>query len=185
MRQSGPWLPRAQCLSGVETVTTKARSYRVLGSDLAVTRFSGTTSAVALEAADSWGTVDLRVTPGGRGGLKQKIDPVDLAVASGRENLAQALTLRLLTQVGALQPLGHASYGSRLVELIGRENNENTRNLARLYTIQAVEQEPRVRQLLDLAVETVPGQPDTIRIGFSVIPLNDDDPLALALEVTL
>ena len=163
----------------------KPKTYGVLGSDLALTRYSGTTSAVPLEAADSWGTVDLRIAPGGRGGVKQVVDPVDVAVAAGRENLAQALTLRLLTELGGLAPLGHPEYGSRLVELIGRENNQSTRNLARLYTIQAVEQERRVRKLLDLTAETVPGQPDTIRIGFSVLPVNDDDPLSLALEVTI
>jgi hypothetical protein len=49
----------------------------------------------------------------------------------------------------------------------------------------AIAQEPRVRQLLDLAVEPVTGQPSTIRVGFSVLPVDDNDPLALALEVTL
>jgi phage baseplate assembly protein W len=166
-------------------VAEKPHTYRVLGTDLAVTRYTGTTSAVPLEAADSWSTIDLRVARGGRGGLKQKADPVDLATVSGRDDLAQALTLRLLTPQGALAPLGHPEYGSRLVELIGRNNTDTTRNLARLYTIQAIQQERRVRQLRDLGVETVPGQPFTIRIGFSVVPMNDDEPLALALELTL
>jgi hypothetical protein len=71
------------------------------------------------------------------------------------------------------------------VELIGQLNNETSRNLARLHTIEAVSQEPRVRQLLDLNVETAEGSPDTLRISFSVIPLDDDAPLGLALEVTL
>jgi hypothetical protein len=34
-------------------------------------------------------------------------------------------------------------------------------------------------------VATTPDAPDTIRIGFSVVPRNDDEPLSLALEVTL
>ena len=38
----------------------------------------------------------------------------DLAVATGRENLAQALLNRLHTRRGALAALGHPGYGSRL-----------------------------------------------------------------------
>ena len=93
--------------------------------------------------------------------------------------------LRLLTQRGALAPLGHPDYGSRLVELIGRVNNDTTRNLARLHTLEALKQERRVKEILDLTAATIKDQPDTIRIGFSVLPLNDTDPLALALEVSL
>jgi hypothetical protein len=69
------------------------------------------------------------------------------------------------------------------VEFIGRVNTDTTRNLARLYTLQALGQEPRVDKVADLVVETMPGQPDTIRIGFAVIPVNDSQPLALALAL--
>jgi hypothetical protein len=71
------------------------------------------------------------------------------------------------------------------VELIGQENNAVTRNLARLYTIAAIEQEPRVRELLELSVEPSPQNPNTLLIGLAVLPVDDDDPLSLALEVTL
>jgi phage baseplate assembly protein W len=91
----------------------------------------------------------------------------------------------LLTQKGALRQLGHPAYGSRLIELIGQLNNETTRNLARLYTIEAVSQEPRVRQLLDLNVATRQSSPDTLGINFSVLPLDDDQPLGVSLEVIL
>jgi phage baseplate assembly protein W len=161
------------------------RTFRQLGADLALTGYVGTPSTVELTTANSWGELDLRVTPGGQGGLRLAGDVHDLAIVSGRENLAQALMLRLLTSQGALESLGHPSFGSRLPSLIGRLNNEQTRNLARLYTIEAIGQEPRVRELRDLQVETIAAQPDTIRIAFSVVPLGDDDPLALALEVTL
>ena len=161
------------------------RTFEKLGADLALTGYVGTPSMVELASADSWGELDLRVRPGGQGGLPHAGDIIDIGIARGRENLAQALLLRLLTAQGALTPLGHPEYGSRLSSLIGRLNNEQTRNLARLYTIEAVGQEPRVTELRALQVETAPGQPDTIRIGFSVLPQGDTDPLALAVEVTL
>jgi phage baseplate assembly protein W len=166
-------------------MAVKIPTYKVIGADIAVTRYSGAPSSVGLEFADSWGTLDLKVVPGGRGGLPQTGDVRDLSPVAGRENLAQALILRLLTQQGALSGLGHPDYGCRLVELIGRLNNDTTRNLARLFTVQAIAQEQRVSQLLDLSVDTFPGQPDTIRISFSVLPLNDDEPLALALVINL
>ena len=160
-----------------------AKSYRRLGTDLALTRYAGTASAVALGSADSWGSLDLQIAAGGRTGRNG--DLVGLRATEGRETLAQALMLRLLTKQGSLTQLGHPQYGSRLVNLIGQENNETNRHLARLYTIEALKQEPRVRDVTGLAVETVPDEPHTIRISFSVLPIDDDDPLALALEVTL
>jgi phage baseplate assembly protein W len=162
-----------------------------LGRDLALTRYTGTAGMAPLEAADSWGALDLKATPAVRSASVARrvagtTEPaIDIAVVSGRENLAQALVLRLLTPKGSLAPLGHPDYGSRLPSLIGQLNNDTTRNLARLYTIEAIGQETRVRALRDLAVGTVADQPDTIRIALSVTPIDDDDPLALTLEVTL
>jgi phage baseplate assembly protein W len=163
----------------------KAKSYERLKSDLALTRYTGLPASLPLQDADSWGALDLQAVPGSGTGLKKAAEVKDIGAVSGRENLGQALILRLLTHKGALAPLGHPGYGSRLVELIGQLNNETSRNLARLHTIEAVSQEPRVRQLLDLNVETAASSPDTLRISFSVMPLDDDAPLGLALEVTL
>jgi phage baseplate assembly protein W len=160
-------------------------TFKMLGSDLALTRYSGVPSSVPLEFADSWGTLDVQVVPGGAGGLAQAGESRDLAAVSGRENLAQALIVRLLTHRGSLAPLGHPAYGSRLVELIGRLNDETTRNLARMYTLEAIAQEPRVVKLLSLSVATMIGQPDSLEVSFSVLPLDDENPLALALEIKL
>ena len=161
------------------------KTYAVLRSDLALTRYVGAPSSVPLDAADSWGTLDVVVAPSVRSAAARRTPGTDVGVVSGRANLAQALVLRLLTRQGSLAALGHPDYGSRLTELIGGLNNETTRNLARLYTIQAVRQEPRVRRLLELSVQTLPDQPQTIRVGFAVLPVDDDDPLALSLEVAL
>lgn len=153
-----------------------------LGADLAMTRFAGTPSAAPLASADSWGSLDLRFASSARAGAAGRDD---LATVAERANLGQALMLRLLTEQGTLAPLGHPAYGSRLVSLIGRLNDEATRHLARLYVIEAVRQEPRVKALTALSVATAPGAPDTIRIELAVAPVNDDDPLALTLDVAL
>lgn len=146
-------------------------------ADLALTRYAGTASAAPLPSADSWGGLDLKIAPSTRGD--------DLATVRERENLGQALMLRLLTVQGALTPLGHPAYGSRLVSLIGRRNDEAARHLARLYVIEAVKQEPRVAALTALAVTPAPGQPDTIRIDLSVRPVSSAELLTLSLDVAL
>ncbi len=111
------------------------KTYSILGSDIALTRYVGTVSAVPLNSADSWGSLDVTVVAGGSGGLNVTTVVQDLGRADGRANLAQALILRLLTPKGSLTRLGHPAYGCRLVSLIGELNNDTTRNLARLCTL--------------------------------------------------
>jgi phage baseplate assembly protein W len=160
------------------------RTFERLGADLALTHYVGTESALRLDVADSWGSVDLAVVPGRSTG-RPAADRSDLGAVAGRENLAQALILRLLTPLGGLSGLGHPGFGSRLGALIGRGNDDTTRHLARLYTLEALAQEPRIhRPVRDLSVEVLPGSPDTVRIGFSVVPVGDQEPLAVTLEVT-
>ena len=159
------------------------RSFAIQSVDLAMTRYSGAPSPAPLASADSWGSLDLQVVPG-RSRKGQK-GANDLGTVSERANLAQALTLRLLTQLGALEPLGHPDYGCRLVTLIGRVSNDTTRHLARLYVIEAVRQEPRVKTLTALSVECAPGLSETLHISLTVEPLADGDPLTLSLELAL
>lgn len=78
----------------------------------------------------------------------------DLDVISGRDNLAQAVIMRLLTPIGELAPLGHPNYGSRLHELIGRVNTPTHHNLIKLYILESLKQEPRIAAVT--AVEVTP-----------------------------
>ena len=63
-------------------------------------------------------------------------------------------------------------------------NDEAHRNLARLFTIQAIAQERRAT-LADLVVDVPAGRPDVIGIAFSVLPVGSVDPLDLAVEVAV
>lgn len=104
----------------------------------------------------------------------------DLATVSGRDNLAQAVIMRLLTPVGELAPLGHPNYGSRLHELIGRENTPTNHNLIKLYILESLKQEPRIaavsavevaphpihRMRVDVTLTLQPaGTTDTVQVG--------------------
>ncbi|MCZ7627058.1 MAG: GPW/gp25 family protein [Candidatus Methylomirabilis sp.] len=77
---------------------------------------------------------------------RPETEQVDLDTWSSVDNLVQALFLRFLTPAGELAILGHPNYGSRLAELIGELNNETNRNRAKLYVLQALADEPRVKK---------------------------------------
>lgn len=110
----------------------------------------------------------------------------DLALIAGRENLAQALLVRLLTPQGTLATLGHASYGSRLHELIGRNKTEELRNLCRAFVLEAVAQEPRVEnRVTDFRFERDQEQLDSFVFTVAVKPVDEGDPVTFSLEVGL
>lgn len=110
----------------------------------------------------------------------------DLTTVAGRETLAQALILRLMTPQGSLKALGHDAYGSRLYRVIGEHKSEVQRNLCRAYVLEAVAQEPRVEPTavsltFDPAAESV----SSFVFTLVVQPRAGGDPLALDLEVAL
>jgi phage baseplate assembly protein W len=150
-----------------------------LGIDLVVL-----THFVAHDAAE----VDLSRRPTGARVLAISGAPeaYDLAVVKGRENLAHALLLRLLTPRGSLAALGHAAYGSRLHSLIGRNKTSALRNLCRAYVLEVVAQERRVEDsavslTFDPAAETASSFVFTLEVK----PRPDGAPLGLSLEVEL
>jgi phage baseplate assembly protein W len=112
---------------------------------------------------------------------------LDLDVAAGRDNLGQAVVLRLLTPRGELAALGHPDYGSRLHELIGRPNTETTRNLVRLFILESLAREPRIEPKgVTVAVEPLPGTRDSVEVRLTIQPIGgaevlDVGPLVLEL----
>jgi phage baseplate assembly protein W len=115
------------------------------------------------------GTLDARLRPVYGAAERETRSPgrpgvaLDLDVVAGRANLAQAIIVRLLTPRGELAPLGHPEYGSRLHELVGRENTETTRNLAKLHILEALQLEPRIEP--KVAVTVTPAQSDEQAVG--------------------
>lgn len=111
---------------------------------------------------------------------------VDLQRLSGVQNLQQALLLRFLTQQGELAHLGHPNYGSRLHELIGEPNTETTRNRAKLFALQALLDEPRVKEVRSIVVETDRGaNRNRLNINAAVVVIDSDTPLNLVFPVQL
>ncbi|MFT5542071.1 MAG: phage baseplate assembly protein W [Glaciecola sp.] len=103
----------------------------------------------------------------------------DVKVARGVDTLRQAIANRIKTYKGELTPLGHPNYGSRHHELIGQPNVERTRNLIKLYILQALKQERRIEKVLSATVFAEHEPPrDTVRIDLELkvqlvpLPLN-------------
>ena len=109
----------------------------------------------------------------------------DLQLASGNDNIVQALTLRLSVRRGELALLGWPDYGSRLHELIGEPNNSRTHLKLMAFARAAVEQDPRVREVSDVRVMLLPGERDLARLQLEVLLIDRANPLNLVFDVQL
>jgi phage baseplate assembly protein W len=109
----------------------------------------------------------------------------DLALADGNQNIAQALTLRLLVRRGELAPLGWPTYGSRLHELIGEPNNQRTHTMLMAYARAAVEQDPRVVEVTGMRAYVLPGERDVARLELEISLITENNPLNLVFDVRL
>ena len=101
----------------------------------------------------------------------------DLLTVASRDNLAQAITLRLLTPKGELAALAHPEYGCRLHELIGAPNTATTRNLAKLHVIDALKQERRIAAIKEVKVSAHPGERQRIDLFIQVQPIGSSSVL--------
>jgi phage baseplate assembly protein W len=110
----------------------------------------------------------------------------DLFRAEGVENLVQAIANRLKTHQGELAPLGHPEYGSRHHELIGEPNVERTRNLIKLYVLQALKRERRIEKVLRASVRAEQQPPrETVRIELTVQVIGQPLPLNIIVPFSL
>lgn len=89
-------------------------------------------------------------------GLDASIDLANgvsgLEAISGIDNLAQALTLRLLIDQGELTDLGHPLYGTRLREILGATMDRANLELMRRYVRQTLLSDPRVAEVVQVKV---------------------------------
>jgi phage baseplate assembly protein W len=103
----------------------------------------------------------------------------DFVPRAGKDNLAQAIILRLLTPRGELSELGHPSYGSRLHELVGAGNTSRQLNLLKLFILEALKLEPRIEKVTALRAIASPGSRSTVDVALAVKPRGE----SLALEI--
>lgn len=117
--------------------------------------------------------------------VRRPANKVDLETLQGAANLQQALLLRFLTRRGELGILGHPDYGSRLFELIGELNNDTNRNRAKLFVLQAMAAEPRVKQVLSVSATQSPKNRNQVDIEVKLLPIESTTPLNLVFPFFL
>ena len=104
---------------------------------------------------------------------QRPLELTDLRTIAGRDNLAQAVIVRLLTPRGELSPLAHPDYGSRLHELVGRQNTETTRNLVKVHVLESLAAEPRIEEVVTLTVTPAPRTRDRVNVLLQVRPVGE------------
>lgn len=109
----------------------------------------------------------------------------DLSVASGNANIIQALILSLKVRKGELSSLGWPNYGSRLHELIGQPNNSRTHIILMAHARNAIEQDPRVEELLQVRTVVLPGERSVVRLIMDIKLINEPTPLNLVFDMNL
>lgn len=117
--------------------------------------------------------------------VRVETNQTDLDIHSDVDNLVQALLLRFLTPRGEMELLGHPDYGSRLFELIGELNSETNRNRAKLFTLQALQAEPRVKEIRSVDVTQNRADPTRMDIRISLLPVDSDTLLNLVFPFFL
>jgi phage baseplate assembly protein W len=111
---------------------------------------------------------DLRLVFSGDGRADIAWSEGDLELVHGLDNLAQALTLRLLVQRGELTQLAHPRFGSRIHELIGATLDRPNLDLLRRHVRQALLGDPRVAAVEALRVEAIAAHPGAVQITATV-----------------
>jgi phage baseplate assembly protein W len=109
----------------------------------------------------------------------------DLDLATGADNIVQALTLRLLVRRGELARLGWPDFGSRLHELIGEPNIRRTHLRLMAYAREAVEADPRVVEVAQIQATVLPGERDVARLDLDVVLISEPTPVNLVFDVNL
>ncbi|MBK7759423.1 MAG: DUF2634 domain-containing protein [Deltaproteobacteria bacterium] len=120
-------------------------------------------------------------TPHGQADLDLQTD--ELERVSGRDNLVQALSLRLLTERGELTELSHPRYGSRLRELIGEPLDRANVELLRRYVRKCLLQDPRVAEVVTVRAFTT-NVPGVVVVQATVRPIVGA-PISLSLNLDL
>jgi len=102
--------------------------------------------------------------------FREDVSPraTDIGVISRKANMVQSLIMRLQTEQGELEGLGHAGYGSKHHRLIGEPNVESNRNIIKLNVLECLRQEPRVESVEKIDVKPGEGRENRDKVDITV-----------------
>ncbi|HRI66531.1 MAG TPA: hypothetical protein PK156_19920 [Polyangium sp.] len=108
----------------------------------------------------------------------------EITKVSGSDNLRQALTLRILVGRGELADVGHGRYGSFVSDLIGEPLDRTNLELLRRLVRRAIVGDPRVAEVVNVAVRTRRDAPGIVWVDATVKAIDEKEiELALALDL--
>ena len=107
----------------------------------------------------------------------------DVGVIGGQANMVQSLIMRLQTEQGELEALGHPNYGSKHHRLIGEPNVESNRNLLKLHVLDCLRQEPRLESIDKIEVKQGAGRENRDKADITVTVKLKGIPDALSFVV--
>ena len=110
------------------------------------------------------------------------VDSGEIQRISGKANLVQALTLRLLIDTGEIAGLAKPRFGTRIRDLIGEPLDRANLELIRRYVRQALLQDPRVAEITRLIVRPRDREPGTVELLAVVAAVNGE---AAEVEIAL
>lgn len=102
--------------------------------------------------------------------FREDVSPraTDIGVVKEKSNMVQSLIMRLQTEQGELEGLGHPNYGSKHHRLIGEPNVESNRNLLKLYVLDCLRQEPRIEAVEKIDVKQGEGREHRDKVDITV-----------------
>lgn len=112
-------------------------------------------------------------------------DHGDLDTVENEDDLAQAIIVRLSTDVGELYDIGHADYGSRLYEVVGELNSEPTRKRVQSLVRECLFQELRIKEVVSVNVLADQKEPHRLDIEITVLPISSSVYLTLSYPFRL
>lgn len=110
-------------------------------------------------------------------GGRLHVEDGDLVMVAGRENLKQAISIRIATDEGEL--LYHPGYGCRVHRLKGRKGTPQANLLAMTWVRRALHQEPRIAEITRAEAET---QGDSVRVEAEAVAVSSH-PVDVQLRV--
>jgi phage baseplate assembly protein W len=116
------------------------------------------------------------------GSIDLDTGPGEMETLGGKDNLVQALKLRLLVYKGELSGLGHARHGTRIHDLIGEPLDRANIELMRRYVRQALMEDPRVEEVTRVVVQPRPDTPGAVDVDVAVLAV---DGSGVGIEMTL
>lgn len=105
----------------------------------------------------------------------------DIAIVTETDNAEQAVYNRLMTKLGELDWAEYTNYGNRAWEVLGETNIEVGSQKIQLYTTNALLQDPRVAEIIDVNVTM--DEIYTANIDIKILLIGEDNPLNMIISM--